>query len=86
MGITANPKYGGSGENMLGLAVAVEEISKGCGGTGAIVSIHNALYVNLLDQFGTEMQKETFLANFTQGNVGCFALSEPGCHLLNLCL
>ncbi|XP_076275200.1 short-chain specific acyl-CoA dehydrogenase, mitochondrial-like [Rhynchophorus ferrugineus] len=77
MGITADAKYGGSGENMLGLAVAVEEISKGCGGTGAIVSIHNALYVNLLDKFGTEKQKETFLCNFTQGNVGCFALSEP---------
>lgn len=63
---------------MLGLAVAVEEISRGCGGTGAIVSIHNCLYVNLLDKLATEKQKETFLRPFTKGILGCFALSEPG--------
>ncbi|CAG9767140.1 unnamed protein product [Ceutorhynchus assimilis] len=77
LGITADPKYGGLGENSLALAVAVEEISKGCGGTGTIVSIHNALYVNLLQTFGTENQKEKFLAPFTCGTLGCFALSEP---------
>ncbi|XP_030764472.1 short-chain specific acyl-CoA dehydrogenase, mitochondrial-like isoform X1 [Sitophilus oryzae] len=77
LGITADPKYGGSGESMLGLAVAVEEISKGCGGTGAIISIHNALYVNLLNRLGTEEQKECFLRPFTQESIGCFALSEP---------
>lgn len=76
LGISADPKYGGSGENTLGLAVAVEEISRGCGGTGAIVSIHNALYVNLLNTFGTEKQKEQFLTPFTSGCLGCFALSE----------
>ncbi|XP_066250524.1 short-chain specific acyl-CoA dehydrogenase, mitochondrial-like [Euwallacea similis] len=76
LAITCDTKYGGSGENSLGLSVAVEEISKACGGTGAIVSIHNALYVNLLNTFGTEKQKEEFLTPFTCGNIGCFALSE----------
>lgn len=62
---------------MLGLAVAVEEISRGCASTGAIVSIHNCLYVNLLHRCGTEKQKETFLKPFSNGTLGCFALSEP---------
>lgn len=78
LGITADPKYGGCGESSLGLSIAVEEIAKGCGGTGAIVSIHNALYVNLLNTFGTDEQKTKFLAPFTCGELGCFALSEPG--------
>lgn len=77
LGITANPKYGGCGESALGLSVAVEEISRGCGGTGSIVSIHNALYVDLLNTLGTDKQKETFLTSFTRLNLGCFALSEP---------
>ncbi|KAJ8934063.1 hypothetical protein NQ318_012494 [Aromia moschata] len=70
-------KYGGSGQNALALAVAVEELAKGCGGTGTIVSVHNCLYVNLIDRCGTEEQKETFLRPFTSGTLGCFALSEP---------
>ncbi|XP_019767661.1 short-chain specific acyl-CoA dehydrogenase, mitochondrial [Dendroctonus ponderosae] len=76
LGITADCRFGGSGENTLGLAIAIEELSKGCGGTGAIVSIHNALYVNLLDTFGTEQQKRQFLTGFTSKHLGCFALSE----------
>lgn len=81
LGISADPKYGGSGENTLGLSVVVEEISRGCGGTGAIVSIHNALYVNLLNTFGTEKQKEQFLTPFTSKSLGCFALSESGIYV-----
>ncbi|XP_060522133.1 short-chain specific acyl-CoA dehydrogenase, mitochondrial-like [Cylas formicarius] len=77
LSINVKGKYGGSDQNTLGLAVAVEEIAKGCGGTGAIVSIHNCLYANLLDRFGNEKQKETFLKPFTKENLGCFALSEP---------
>lgn len=63
---------------MLSLSLAVEELSKACASTGAIVSIHNCLYINLLDRLGTEFQKEKFLKPFTKGTLGCFALSEPG--------
>lgn len=52
-----------------------------CGGTGTIVSIHNALYAGLLNKIGSGEQKMKFLPNFIQnGVVGCFALSEPGNH------
>uniref|UniRef100_V5G3M1 Short-chain specific acyl-CoA dehydrogenase, mitochondrial n=2 Tax=Anoplophora glabripennis TaxID=217634 RepID=V5G3M1_ANOGL len=77
LAINVSEKYGGSEQDSLALAVAVEEIARACGGTGTIMSVHNCLYVNLLDRCGTEEQKETFLKPFTSGTLGCFALSEP---------
>nr|XP_023017723.1 short-chain specific acyl-CoA dehydrogenase, mitochondrial-like [Leptinotarsa decemlineata] len=77
LAVNVSEKYGGVGQDTLALAVAVEEIARGCGGTGTIVSVHNCLYVNLLDRCGTDEQKETFLRPFTSGTLGCFALSEP---------
>lgn len=78
LAISVSEKYGGAGQNTLALAVAVEEIARGCGGTGTIVSVHNCLYVNLIERCGNEEQKEKFLRPFTSGTLGCFALSEPG--------
>lgn len=78
LGINVSEKYGGAGQDSLALAVAVEEIARGCGGSGTIVSVHNCLYVNLIERCGTEEQKEKFLKPFTSGTLGCFALSEPG--------
>jgi butyryl-CoA dehydrogenase len=52
---------------------------RGCGGTGTIVSVHNTLYANVLDQLGTKEQKDKFLVGFADGtHVGCFGISEPG--------
>lgn len=54
-------------------------IIRGCGGTGAIVSIHNGLYAAVVDKYGTTEQKKQFLPSFVDGtSVGSFALSEPG--------
>jgi hypothetical protein len=54
-------------------------IFRGCGGTGTIVSVHNTLYANVLDQIGTKEQKDKFLVGFADGtHVGCFGISEPG--------
>lgn len=78
LAVCADQKWGGAGQNMLALAVAVEELSRGCASTGAIVSIHNCLYINLLETFGNDNQKEKYLKPFTKGKLGCFALSEPG--------
>lgn len=50
-----------------------------CGGTGTILSIHNALYASIINKIGTHEQKIKFLPDFIKnGVVGCFALSEPG--------
>ncbi|KAJ2939747.1 hypothetical protein O0L34_g17938 [Tuta absoluta] len=78
MGATADEQYGGLGLDYLSLAVAIEELSRGCASTGMITAIHNFLYVNLVNEKGTPEQKERFLKEFTRGSIGCFALSEPG--------
>lgn len=79
MGINVSEEYGGPALDSLALSVAVEEIARGCGGTGTIVSVHNTLYANVLDQLGTKEQKDKFLVGFTDGtHVGCFGISEPG--------
>lgn len=78
LSINVSEKYGGAGQDTLALALAVEEVARGCGGTGTTVSVHNCLYVNLLERFANEEQKQRFLKPFTGGVLGCFALSEPG--------
>lgn len=50
-----------------------------CGGTGSIISIHNALYAAIINKIGSDEQKAKFLPDFVYSDiVGCFALSEPG--------
>lgn len=78
MGACVDPAYGGLGLDYLSLAIAVEELSRGCASTGMIVSIHNYLYANLINEKGTAEQKDKFLREFTKGAIGAFALSEPG--------
>ncbi|KAG7302716.1 hypothetical protein JYU34_012669 [Plutella xylostella] len=78
MGATVSKDLGGLQLDYLSLAIAVEELSRGCASTGMIASIHNFLYVNLVNERGTEEQKELFLKDYVTGKLGCFALSEPG--------
>ncbi|CAG9797662.1 unnamed protein product [Chironomus riparius] len=77
MGVSAAAEFGGSNMNILSLSVIVEELSRGCASVGAIVSIHNCLYANLLSRIGTQEQKEKWLREYTTGKkIGAFALSE----------
>ena len=79
MGIGVASEFGGANLNTLALSIAVEELSRGCASTGAIVSIHNCLYANLLNRLGSYEQKKKFLTPFTDGRkIGAFALSEAG--------
>mmetsp|Transcript_22756 Transcript_22756/g.29565 ORF Transcript_22756/g.29565 Transcript_22756/m.29565 type:complete len:413 (+) Transcript_22756:71-1309(+) len=79
MGVTVPSKWGGSELDTLSYAIACEEISRGCGATGVIMSAHNSLYCWPVDYFGTDAQKEQYLKPFASGEeIGCFGLSEPG--------
>lgn len=43
------------------------------------MSAHNSLYLGPLKYFGTQAQKEAWIAPFVDGErLGCFCLSEPG--------
>jgi len=79
MAIDCAEEHGGSGLDALAYAVALTEISRGCASAGVIMSAHNSLYMGPIKYFGTEAQKQSMLAPFTDGNkIGCFCLSEPG--------
>ncbi|XP_058822278.1 short-chain specific acyl-CoA dehydrogenase, mitochondrial-like [Topomyia yanbarensis] len=79
MSIVLSEKYGGTGLDYLAYAIAMEEISRGCASIGVTMSIHNSLYLGVLEKYGTEQQKRKFIPGHTDGRqIGCFALSEPG--------
>jgi butyryl-CoA dehydrogenase len=59
-------------------ALAMEEISRGCAGTGVIMSVNNSLFCDPVLRYGTDEQKREMLAPFARGErLGCFALTEP---------
>lgn len=41
MAISTAEKYGGAGLDILAYSIAMEEISRGCGSTGGIMSVNN---------------------------------------------
>jgi len=79
MGIAVPEEYGGTGMDSVAYAIAMEEISRGCASTGVIMSVNNSLYCDPVMKYGTEKQKQEWLAPFASGQkLGCFGLSEPG--------
>ena len=77
MGMVVPEKYGGAGFDFVSLAVAVEEISRGCGSTGVIVAVNNSLAAWTTYNFGTEEQREKFVRPMANGKkLGAFALTE----------
>ncbi len=78
MGIAVPPELGGAGMDNVAYALAMEEISRGCAGTGVIMSVSNSLYCDPILKYGTDAQKKEFLVPFARGEkLGCFALTEP---------
>jgi butyryl-CoA dehydrogenase len=78
MGVAVPPEWGGAGMDALAYAVAMEEISRGCAGTGVIMSVNNSLFCDPVLKYGTDAQRREFLAPFARGErLGCFALTEP---------
>ncbi|HSD22312.1 MAG TPA: acyl-CoA dehydrogenase [Anaeromyxobacter sp.] len=78
MGVAIPAEWGGAGMDNISYAIAMEEISAGCAGTGVIMSVNNSLYCDPLLKYGTQAQKEELLVPFAKGErLGCFALTEP---------
>merc|ERR1711936_620801 len=79
MGLFAPEEFGGSGLDTLAYAIAMEEISRGCGSVGNIMTAHNSLYMGPIQNFGGEKQMEQYISPYVDGSIiGCFCLSEPG--------
>jgi len=79
MGMEISKDYGGAGMDGLSYAIAMEEISRGCAGTGTIMTAHNSIFMGPIKVFANSKQKTDILPQFVTGHkVGCFMLSEPG--------
>ncbi len=79
MGVPYPEKYGGAEMDYQAYAIVIEELSRGCAGTGVICSAHTSLACDPIYNFGSEDQKKDFLFNMAQGKwIGCFGLTEPG--------
>jgi butyryl-CoA dehydrogenase len=78
MGVAVPPEWGGAGMDTVAYAVAMEEISRGCAGTGVIMSVNNSLYCDpILLKFGTTIRSGSPRAARPGERLGCFALTEP---------
>ena len=76
-GIYLPEQYGGFGGGALDLCIAVEEISRICGGV-AVSYAANALGAYPILLFGTDEQKQKYLPDIAAGRKFCaFALTEP---------
>jgi butyryl-CoA dehydrogenase len=79
MGIPYPQEYGGAGADYLSYVITVEEISRSCASTGAILSAHTSLACWPIYQHGTEEQKQKYLVPLCKGEkLGAFCLTEPG--------
>ncbi|MFQ5915195.1 MAG: acyl-CoA dehydrogenase family protein [Nitrospinota bacterium] len=79
MGVAVPQELGGAGADNLAYALVVEEISRACAATGAIMAAHSSLVCEPILAHGTAAQKEEFLGPLARGEwLGCFALTEPG--------
>ncbi len=79
MGVAYDPAYNGAGMDYLCYAIVVEELSRGCAGTGVICSAHSSLACDPIYNYGNEAQKQKYLSRMTTAEwIGCFGLTEPG--------
>ncbi len=78
MGIFVSPEYGGAGLDAVSYVLALEEISKADAAHGTIMSVNNSLVCYGLERFGSEAQKQNYLAPLAAGKkLGAYSLTEP---------
>jgi alkylation response protein AidB-like acyl-CoA dehydrogenase len=78
LGMIIPPEWGGAGLDYVSLVLALEEIAAGDGAISTIVSVQNSLPCGITYKYGTEQQKQKYLAKLATGEwLGCFCLTEP---------
>ncbi|HEY9108089.1 MAG TPA: acyl-CoA dehydrogenase family protein [Roseateles sp.] len=77
-GVAVPTEWDGAGLDYLALAVILEEIAAGDGGTSTVVSVNNCPVCSILMGFGNAEQKARFLKPLARGDMlGAFCLTEP---------
>jgi butyryl-CoA dehydrogenase len=77
-GICVPEEYGGAGLDYVTLALVLEEIAAGDGGTSTAISVTNCPVNAILMRYGSEPQKQQWLSKLAAGELlGVFCLTEP---------
>ncbi|MEF9943493.1 MAG: acyl-CoA dehydrogenase family protein, partial [Burkholderiaceae bacterium] len=77
-GIAVPEPWGGAGMDTTAIAVALEEIAAGDGGTSTVISVNNSPVCAILLRYASDAQKEQWLRPLASGQwLGCFCLTEP---------
>ena len=77
-GICVPEEYGGVQLDYLTLALVLEEIAAGDGGTSTVISVTNCPVNAILMRYGNAAQKQQWLTPLARGEMlGAFCLTEP---------
>ncbi len=77
-GICVPEEFGGADLGYLSLALVLEEIAAGDGGTSTAISVTNCPVNAILMRYGNAAQKKKWLTRLAQGELlGVFCLTEP---------
>ncbi len=77
-GICVPEEFGGANLDYLTLALVIEEIAAGDGGTSTAISVTNCPVNAILMRYGNAAQKKQWLTPLAQGQMlGVFCLTEP---------
>ncbi|HEX5697289.1 MAG TPA: acyl-CoA dehydrogenase family protein, partial [Rhodoferax sp.] len=77
-GICVPEDLGGAGLDYLTLALVLEEIAAGDGGTSTVISVTNCPVNAILMRYGSPAQQRQWLTPLAQGQMlGAFCLTEP---------
>jgi len=77
-GVAVPEEWGGAGLDYLALAVILEEIAAGDGGTSTVVSVNNCPVCSILMAWASDEQKRRWLVPLARGErLGAFCLTEP---------
>jgi alkylation response protein AidB-like acyl-CoA dehydrogenase len=77
-GICVPEDLGGAGLDYTTLAIVLEEIAAGDGGTSTAISVTNCPVNAILMRYGNDAQKKQWLTPLAQGQMlGAFCLTEP---------
>ncbi len=77
-GICVPEEFGGASLDYVTLALVLEEIAAGDGGTSTAISVTNCPVNAILMRYGNPAQKKQWLTKLAQGDLlGAFCLTEP---------
>ena len=77
-GVAVPQELGGAGLDYLSLALVLEEIAAGDGGTSTIISVNNCPVCSIGMAFANEQQQQQWLVPLAKGEMlGAFCLTEP---------